>query len=192
MRLLHPRLQTYFSAIPDGMVGHGRGVFDIVGTPRRWLWPVFRVLARDGILFPAWQREVPFTVVNHPIGDSGVAAARTFELSGGHRTMVDEVGFEGTALVDRLGVSGRLTAQFGVDVAGGALRLDSTRVGVRLAGRTRWLPVALAPRVTLTERFDDSSGRQHVGVRLTHAMLGTLYEYAGSFTYEVRPGEHAG
>ena len=51
---LDPALRAYFSAIPDGSVGRGSGVFDQVGTPRRWLWPVLAILGRTGIVFPVW------------------------------------------------------------------------------------------------------------------------------------------
>ena len=40
------------------------GTFDRVGTPRRWLWPVLRVLQRRRILFPVWEHDVPFTIEN--------------------------------------------------------------------------------------------------------------------------------
>ncbi|HEY2555465.1 MAG TPA: DUF4166 domain-containing protein, partial [Diaminobutyricibacter sp.] len=87
---LHPRLQAYFSAIPADHHGFGRGVFDTVGTPRRWLWPALAVLGRAGVVFPVWQRDVPFTVVNHPVADGGgpaITADRFFELAGGGRHM---------------------------------------------------------------------------------------------------------
>ncbi|WP_394768763.1 DUF4166 domain-containing protein [Lacisediminihabitans sp.] len=71
---LHPRLRAYFGAIPVGSLGRGEGVFDVVGTPRRWLWPALWVLGRQGVLFAVWQRDVPFTVINRPIVD---AAGRT-------------------------------------------------------------------------------------------------------------------
>lgn len=63
---LHPRLHAYFGPVPPGSVGRGEGLFDVVGTPRRWLWPVLAWLARDGIVFPVWERAVPFTVENRP------------------------------------------------------------------------------------------------------------------------------
>ena len=50
---LHPRLRLYFGEIPRGSIGVGAGVFDVVGTPRRWLWPALRLLAAEGIMFPA-------------------------------------------------------------------------------------------------------------------------------------------
>jgi hypothetical protein len=33
---LHPQLQAYFAAIPDGSIGHGTGVFDTVGARCWW------------------------------------------------------------------------------------------------------------------------------------------------------------
>lgn len=63
---LHPRLRTYFGRIPSGHVGRGSGTFSVVGTPRRWVWPVLAVLARDAVLFPVWEHDVPFTVENRP------------------------------------------------------------------------------------------------------------------------------
>ncbi|MGT2464086.1 DUF4166 domain-containing protein [Sinomonas atrocyanea] len=61
-------------------------MFDTVGTPRRWLWPVLAVFARSHVMFPVWQRGVPFTVENRPVagtdGAPAVAATRVFELRG--------------------------------------------------------------------------------------------------------------
>ncbi|MBE7163154.1 MAG: DUF4166 domain-containing protein, partial [Williamsia herbipolensis] len=64
---LHPRLRAYFAAIPPGHVGRGDGVFAVVGTPRRWLWPFLALFARDDVMFPVWERDVPFTVENRPV-----------------------------------------------------------------------------------------------------------------------------
>lgn len=186
---LHPRLSAYFSAVPPGMVGVGHGVFDVVGTPRRWLWPVLAVLARDGIVFPVWERGVPFTVRNIPTGRGTLTAQREFAFARGHRTMVDEISGDTGELVDRLGRSGRLVAGFDATVDAGTLRLSSTRVAFVFAGREWRIPTALAPRVDLVEQFDDAAEQQRVSLRLEHPLLGRLYEYAGSFTYEFRPGE---
>ena len=85
---LHPRLRAYFSPIPAGHVGRGRGTFDVVGTPRRWLWPALWVLGLDGVVFPVWERDVAFTVENR--WDGGILrAARTFHFRGGIRVMTD-------------------------------------------------------------------------------------------------------
>ena len=206
---LHPRLRTYFGAVPPGHVGLGSGVFAVVGTPRRWLWPVLGVLARDAVVFPVWEHDVPFTVENRPVhvrrgrsGRSGgstdqearpaVRAHRTFHFASGDRTMVDAITAEPEGLVDHLGRHGRVSALLAVTVPAtgpdaGALRLVSTRVSVHALGREWHLPAALSPRVVLTERFDDDADVQRVSLTLSAVGLGTLYRYEGAFRYSVVP-----
>ncbi|SBN62068.1 protein of unknown function (DUF4166) [Curtobacterium sp. 9128] len=203
---LHPRLRTYFGAIPPGHVGRGDGVFDVVGTPRRWLWPVLALFARDAVMFPVWERQVPFTVENQPArvgrGSSlearvAVRAHRTFHLRSGDRTMVDAITAEPDGLVDHLGRHGRVSARLRVEVDAdgpdaGALRLVSTRVAFRALGRGWSLPALIAPRVTLTERFDDEADLQRVSLVLTAPIVGTLYRYEGAFRYVIAPDEETG
>ncbi len=203
---LHPRLRAYFGAIPSGHVGRGDGVFDVVGTPRRWLWPVLALFARDAVMFPVWERQVPFTVENRPArvgrGSSlearvAVRAHRTFHLRSGDRTMVDAITAEPDGLVDHLGRHGRVSARLRVEVDAdgpdaGALRLVSTRVTFRALGRGWSLPALIAPRVTLTERFDDEADLQRVSLVLTAPIVGTLYRYEGAFRYVIAPDEETG
>ena len=182
---LHPRLHAYFSAIPRGSVGRGSGVFDVVGTPRRWVWPALAVLARRGVVFPVWEKEVPFTVENRPTASGSVTARRVFRLQGGDRVMVDAVSFTRIGLVDALGVGGRVRAAFSVTVVDGALVLDSNRVGLALGPMRLSLPQLLSPRVRLVERFDEAQDRQTVSVSIDMPVLGRIYEYAGSFRYAI-------
>jgi hypothetical protein len=190
---LHPRLRAYFGAIPAGSLGRGEGVFDVVGTPRRWLWPALWLVGRQGVLFAAWQRDVPFTVVNRPIvdaaGRTAVAAERTFHLEGGDRMMVDAITADAGHLVDFLGRSRRLEARLEATVHDGALLLRSTSLAVRIGHWRMRLPSAISPRVRLVERFDDGSDRQQVSVTVDAPLVGRLYEYSGSFRYEIRTGE---
>ncbi|MET3451881.1 DUF4166 domain-containing protein [Curtobacterium sp. 1544] len=145
---LHPRLRTYFGPIPPGQVGRGEGVFDVVGTPRRWLRPVLAWFARDAVMFPVWERDVPFTVENRParvrrgsaspeagptpagtgasrsggtaerVGSVAVRAHRTFRFRSGVRTMVDAITAEPEGLVDHLGRRGRVSALLRTEVDG--------------------------------------------------------------------------
>lgn len=188
---LHPQLRTYFAAIPAGHVGRGSGVFSVVGTPRRWLWPILWVLQRQGVLFPVWENDVPFVVVNRPVvgGANAVAATRMFHTASGERTMVDAITAESTGLVDHLGHRRRYVAELDAEVVDGALRMASTKLSVRVGRSAIGIPSWIAPTVILTERFDDVTDSQHVAVAVNSRLLGRLYEYAGSFTYEVRPGE---
>lgn len=189
---LHPRLHAYFDAIPTGATGRGRGVFDIVGSPRRWLWPVLGLLGRAHVMFPVWERAVPFTVQNVPVvsadGGPAVRAIRSFELNGRPRAMRDEIGVDGGLIVDRLGSPAVVEAWFTAQVVGGALRLVSRRVAVR-AGRLRVvLPRVAAPVVALTERYDDQRDAQVVSVIVRLPLIGRVYQYAGTFRYEITRG----
>ena len=190
---LHPKLRTYFSAIPIGHHGFDEGRFNTVGTPRRWLWPVIWLVGRPDILFPVWQRDVPFTVINRPVVGRwpAIGASRVFELAGGRRIMTDAISACPDGLVDYLGAGRRMRAHLAASVRGGALNLASTGVALRLGRRWFGIPRWLAPTVTLTERFSDEDCRQHVEVVLAMPLIGTVYEYAGSFTYEIRSGEGA-
>ena len=179
---LDPALRSYFGAIPLGSVGRGEGVFDAVGTPRRWLWPVIGILALDGIVFPVWAHNVPFTVTNRPTTQGTVQARRVFHFPGGDATMTDEIGTTSAGLTDRLGEHGLVSATLEASVVNRRLVLRSTGVTLRL-GAVRVPLGVLSPRVTLVERTDGD--RQHVSLRLSLPVIGTVYEYAGRFSYRV-------
>lgn len=177
---LHPRLRVYFGEIPAGSVGHGVGVFEVVGTPKRWLWPMLWMLGRQGVVFPAWARDVPFTIVNRPLSGA-LHGTRTFHFVRGDRSMVDLISAP-FGLIDELGTRRQYRAALVGGAVDGALRMRSTGMRTR-----RGLP--LPGRVDLTERWDDSSGTQHVAVVISAPIIGRVYEYSGYFHYEIR-GEH--
>lgn len=191
---LHPRLRPYFDGIPDGSTGVGSGVFERVGTPRLWLWPLLWALEREGVLFPVWSSRVPFTVRNHPVvdaaGNTAVLATREFRFGarrpwGTDRQMTDAITAERGRLVDHIGTQRRYKARLHAEVVDGELHLASTRVSVRVGRFAIPIPTAIAPVVRLVERFDERSGLQHVSVVVEAPRLGRLYEYAGSFSYSI-------
>lgn len=191
---LHPQLRDYCAGIPAGYHGFGHGNFERVGTPRRWLWPLIGLLGRPDVLFPGWYQDVAFTVINRPTrspsGGAAIAASRIFHFAAGDRTMVDAITAEPLhGLVDYLGARRRLRATLRASVVDGAMHLDSTAVALRIGRRWLTLPRQLAPRVALIERFDDTAGVQRVALTLTAPLIGTVYEYAGSFSYEIREGD---
>jgi Domain of unknown function (DUF4166) len=180
---LDPSLRRYFGAIAPGSVGRASGTFDTVGTPRRWLWPVLALLAVDGVMFPVWAKSVAFSVENRPTGHGSIVARRTFHFESGDRVMVDEIGVTTSGLIDRLGRHGVVSARLEAEVVDGRLELRSTLAALRL-GPIRLSLGPLSPRVTLVERAVD--GLQHVSLSLDAPWLGRLYEYKGSFTYEIQ------
>lgn len=177
---LHPRLRRYFEAIPDGAVGRGEGVFDLVGTPRRWLWPILSFLAVDHVLFPAWDSDLPFAIRN-TYEDGRVRGLRRFEFPVRARTMTDSIGWESGQLVDRLGRRGSVRVGFRASVVDAGLVLESE--WIRLGGLR--MPKVLAPRVRLEETWDVTARRQRVSFVMEHPLLGRLYEYSGVFDYRV-------
>ena len=178
---LHPSLRGYFATIPKGSVGRGRGVFDVVGTPRRWLWPILAILERDGVIFPRWERNVVFTVENRPVY-SGLAAERRFSFATGERVMTDHVVLTRRGLEDRLGRHGWIVARLETQVTDGMLTISS--VGIRVFGVP--IPSFLAPRVTVHEGVQEE--RRQVSLTLDMPGVGRLYEYSGSFEYRIERG----
>lgn len=183
---LHPRLRAYFEAIPDGAVGIGEGVFQRVGTPRRWLWPFLRLLERRGVVAAVWEHEVPFHVENRTIAARAIGE-RTFHFARGPWVMRDAVTLTRHGrVVDELGEPGLIAACFDVDVDEGALRLTSRAVGVRLGRLRLRIPHLIAPVVRLTERFDDARDRQQIALTIDAPVLGRVYEYRGDFAYRIQ------
>lgn len=177
---LDPALANYFSTIPVGSVGRGSGTFDRVGTPRKWLWPVYTVLARAAIAFPVWERDVPFEVVNVP-SDSSLRATIAFGFRRGERVMRHEIRMTPSGLIDALGTRGRLEATLHAEAVDGRLELLSTRVRWRVGGVG--IPIPFAPRIHLVERRDGD--RQRVEFTMTAPLIGLIYTYVGAFVYRI-------
>lgn len=188
---LHPRLRAYFGAIQEGSVGVGSGVFDVVGTPRLWLWPALGILGRQGVAFAAWRRRVPFTVLHHPVvdarGNLAVLARRIFRFRLGERATVDAMTAERRGLVDYLGTRRRFVVSLEAFAIAGELHLLSRRFSVRLGRFELPVPRRWAPVVRLVERYDDLTEHQQVAVAVVSPRLGLLYECSGTFDYAVRP-----
>lgn len=184
---LHPRLQSYFQAVPDGAVGIGDGVFERVGTPRRWLWPLLRVLERSGVVAACWEHDVPFRVENRTIATRAIGE-RTFHLARGPWVMHDAVALTPHGrVVDEFGEPALVAACFDVHVHDGALELTSRAVGFRLGRLRVRIPRLLSPVVRLTERHDDALDRQVVILRIDAPVIGRVYEYTGHFRYRIEP-----
>src|SRR5690606_37019676 len=122
---------------------------------------------------------------NTPHG-TAVTATRTFQTRKRARRMRDEITTEAGHLVDYLGTRRRYRAGLVASVERGSLTMTSTGMAVRVGSAWLAVPRWISPRVTLTERFDEQLAQQHVSVTTTVPGLGRVYEYAGSFDYELR------
>ena len=178
---LAPELRAYFARPPEGAVGRGTGVFEVAGSPRRWLRPVFAVLAWRRVLFPEYARNVPFTVTNIPGPGDGLSARREFHFPGRDRVMQDTMHVVDGRLHDFLGRRGGLEVRLVLDIVDGSLRMHSDRAWLHLRGLRLPLPALLSARVALTEAW--AGDTQRVDVRLRHPLLGEIFSYAGTFSY---------
>lgn len=194
---LHPVLQRYFAAIPEGSVGIGEGIFDCFGTDRRWLRPVLAILGRCHVIIPGMHSQVPFRVENRTV-DGAQTATRTLNLKSGPWSMVDAVSLSRSGrVVDVLGRPAVVDADFDVATVDGGLSLRSRSVAVRLGvngrpgvtrrlGRIRLpLPSFIRPVIVLSERFDAEAARQRVDLTVDMPAVGRIYQYRGTFTYRI-------
>lgn len=181
---LHPSLRRYFSAIPEGCIGLGEGVFAEFGTPRRWLWRLLEPFERRGVLAAGYARSVRFRIVNRT--EAGRATAvRTIELPTGSWQMTDSVALTSRGIVDRIGTPRTVAAAFDVSVHDGGLVLTSREVGIAV-GRFRFrMPRLVAPVVRLSERYDPVSGLQRVELTIDAPIIGRVYGYRGHFSYGI-------
>jgi hypothetical protein len=174
---LAAELQTYFAG--HGGIGIGQGVFEVAGSPRRFLRPVLAFLGWRRILFPEFACDVPFEITNTPTPDGGLAAVRTFHFAGRDRPLEDTMRVVDGALHDFLGKRRGFEVRMQLTVADGLLQMRSNRQWLHL-GRAR---IPLPPFATVTVSESWSDGRQHVDVRLRSPVLGEWFRYAGSFSY---------
>lgn len=182
---LTPVMRRYFGPIPVGHAGVGEGRYDLVG-PRfpRISRLVLTWTARHDLLFPEAGTEVPFVVENRPCPDGGLTAARFFAFPGVVRVMRDVMHVDGDTIVERLGRGGTLEVVLRASVRGGGMRLESTRLALRIRG---WrLPLPRVARVVVDERDDtDEPGCQRVDVRVAVALVGEVFRYTGGFGYRI-------
>lgn len=88
--------------------------------------------------------------------------------------MTDVVSVRSGRLVDVLGTCGHVRVALSAVVRHGVLELRSTAVGVGIAGVRLRLPAAIAPRVHLSERYDEANARQYVEFTLDAPLIGRL------------------
>lgn len=191
---LQPQLSDYVDGAVRGEAGIGRGVYEFAGPTRAWLAPLFALIVRANALFGERGENVGLTVVNVPHADGRgrvcLSSTRSFAFPGVTRAMEDTMlaGRDGL-LHDFLGRRRFLEVSLRLGVSSeGWLRMRSVGTWLWL-GRLRVpVPRIFSARVDLTERWDSTTASQKVEVTLTHPVLGRVFEYRGSFTYEPRGG----
>jgi hypothetical protein len=178
---LHPQLQNYLGQPAEGTVGFGEGTFDVAGSRRRWLRPVFAVMAPKRILFPEFARDVPFTITTVPGPGEGLSAGREFHFPGTTRQIEDTMHVIDGELHDFMGRSRALEVRLTARVVDGGLSMISDAAWIHL-GRLRVpLPAIFGAKVVLSQRWTGDAHR--IEVHLSNPVLGDIFEYAGHFTH---------
>ncbi|MCG2622743.1 DUF4166 domain-containing protein [Arthrobacter sp. I2-34] len=192
---LQPELQDYFDLDPAGPLacGTGTGTFDVAGCPLPALRPLLRLSARDRSLFPEYQRNVPFTIVNRAgldaAGRPALSAVRTLEFAGRTRIMEDVTVWDPQrgVLLDRVGRSGLLSTDLECSAgADGRMRLVSRRSRLLAGPLSLPLPRLLEAAAFTEQWWDQAEGRFRIRTKVIQRQLGTVLEYDGAFSY--RPG----
>jgi len=179
---LDPRLRAYFGAIPPDAVGVGEGEFEVAGAPVAALRPVFAVWAWRRVLFPEFERDVPFSVRNTSEADGSLRAIRIFRFRRRVRVMQDRMHLADGAIIDRLGRHGGLEVRLRADVVDSGLRLRSDRLAWRVTGVR--IPLPRIAGVVVDERIRD--GVQRVDAAVSVRGIGVVFRYRGTFAYELR------
>ncbi|NKX50152.1 DUF4166 domain-containing protein [Arthrobacter deserti] len=191
---LQPELQDYFDLDPAGTRnrGTGTGTFDIAGCPLPVLRPLLRLAARDRSLFPEYQRDVPFTIVNHARLDAGgrpaLGAVRTLDFTGRTRVLEDVTVWDPRrrVLVDRVGRSGVLATDLECTAGpDGRMRLVSRRT--RLLPGPLSLPGLMEAAAFTEQWWDRAEGRFRIRTKVIQRQLGTVLVYEGAFSYRADP-----
>ncbi|MEV4738112.1 MULTISPECIES: DUF4166 domain-containing protein [unclassified Microbacterium] len=189
---LHPTLRAQMSSTIERQESHG--VFARAGSRLRRLNALgIPVVGRDALV-SGYERDVPFTLVTvarrDGLGRATLDTTREFGFRGGVQCITDRlVASSRPGLVRNvLGRAGRIELILRCDVTeGGALRMRSERVAVRLAGRRFALRGILRLDIRVEDGWDAVQERRTIRMSARSPIAGTVLEYRG--WYRVAPPE---
>lgn len=188
---LHPELRAYLGQPAEGTVGFGEGTFDVAGSRKRWLRPLFAIMAPKRILFPEFARDVPFTITTVPGPGEGLSAGREFHfpateqpgavIPGTIRQIEDTIHVIDGELHDFMGRSRALEVHLVARVVDGGLSMISDKTWLHMGPIRVPIPAIFGAKVVLSQRWTGDAHR--IEVHLTNPVLGEVFEYAGHFTH---------
>lgn len=185
---LDPEVREYVVGPPQGFgAGRGRGVFELAGSPYRWLaWPA-ALICGPRVILTRYERDVPFEIVNRPDGPGSLRAEREFGFRGGAQLFSDvlRVGVQPGTLVNVLGTRERVELLLECSATEqGSLRLRARAARLRIGRRRFRLPRLLSVQVEAIDGWDAASGHRTVEVVVRNPLLGVVLRYRGWFDYE--------
>ncbi len=171
---LHPQLQRHFGSPSVS----AEGVFAEVGARQHWLRPMWRMLARAGLLLPEHGTAVPFTVSIDPISPDRVATVRRIRFPGAERIMADETHLVRGRLVD-VHARGRILVRMLPRVLeDGSLRMSASATRLRVASVLWWVPTV---PITVMQGWDEREQTHRIDVSVRVPLLGEVFGYRGTF-----------
>ncbi len=154
---------------------------------RRWLTPLFRILAPMHMLFAETGDEVPTTLRITPerdeFGRPRQRWERIFSFPGADRRFDGLVAWDERIkqVVERIGPGRRLDSPLSLQIRPGGLRITARRLRLTVAGCTVRLPRSLGASVVVDHQAD-ATDPVIINVRLAiaHSLLGPLFGYEGT------------
>lgn len=198
-RKLHPRIRERFGfGSADRVASVGHGVMERIRFSRLAALPLYMGSKRH-IMFPQGGRGIPFTIENFAYADQygreTVTWIRTFKFPNAIRrfdaTMIysDRHG----RIVDYLGTKQHLAVDLEVSVApNGGIRIRSGEQRFYEGLLQFRCPSSLTGIADVCEWYDDRAGCFRISVEVNNPLIGTVFEYEGSFQarlVEAKPGE---
>ncbi|WDF32432.1 DUF4166 domain-containing protein [Arthrobacter agilis] len=189
---LQPELREYFGTdAASGLAGHGRGVFDVAGSPAWFARPAFRLTALENAFFPEYNTDVPFTIDNYPhvdpFGRPALTARRELDFGTAVRIFEDTTSLQDGVLTDYVGRHRRMATLLTCTASDeGRMRMVSSRTRL-FAGLRLPLPDAFGALAYVEQWWDDDAGAFRITTNVVHRQLGTLLVYAGLFEYSTHP-----
>lgn len=191
---LQPELQAYFSLAPgSGSYGFGTGLFEVAGCPVRWLRPLMALAASDNSFFGNYGASVPFTIENRAhwdrFGRPALTAVRRIFFPETTRTFEDSTVLDSRrGLIDLVGRHRRIATSAHLGVTGeGHLRISSSSTRL-LAGPLRpAIPAMMDARAYTEQWWDERAAVFRIQTKVIQPQLGSIFVYAGSFDYQLRP-----
>lgn len=189
---LHPKVQRRFGFdSDDGVASIGTGTMEVVRNGGWYTLPFLYAGLVHNIMFPEEGTAVPFAIHNYAYTDDygreTVTWVREFELPRRRRfdaTMIYSE--ERDRIVDYLGSRQHLAVDIDVtvDEDTGGVTIETGRQRLYGLGAGVGFPRTFTGEATVREWFDEDEERFRIHVAVENPLVGTLFEYRGSFTVE--------
>lgn len=187
---LHPEILAQMRAPAPAGGERDDGVFTVAGSRLGRLTALAIPVVGPRMLVTRFARDVPFTLTATPGRDSSgrstLDSTREFRFPDVTQFISDRLTATPRHGVvhNVLGERGRLQLLEQCSVtSGGALRMDSLRVALRIGGRRLPLGGILGVTVALEDGWDEQQKRRTIAMTVKNPLLGTILEYRGWYRY---------